>query len=138
MEQFAQYGHAIVSMAGMALLTLLFSPLSAIRKTSDGLAPGCQPEADYNSATYRWHRAYSNLTETTGPFGLVVVAAILAGANPLWVNALASAFLVSRVVLAIVHVKGIGKPNMSVRSFTYVFGWIMCIGLAVLAIAAVF
>ena len=138
MEQFAPYAHAIVALAGMAILTLLMSPLSAMRKTSDGLAPGCQPEANYENATYRWHRAYSNLTETTGSFALVVAAAILSGADPFWVNLLASAFLASRILLIVVHVKGIGKPHMGVRSFTYVFGWVMCLGLAALAILAVF
>ena len=131
MEQFAVYGHAIASMMGVALLALLLSPLSAMKKTAAGLAPGATPEQDYSSPVYRWHRCYGNLTESIGTFGLVVVGAMLAGVDPAWVNWLASLYFLSRVLLAVVHLSGIGKPDMSLRSFTYVAGWAM---LAILAI----
>ena len=138
MEQFAAYGHAIVALAGTAIFGLVLSPLSAMRKSAIGLAPGCQPEADYTSAVYRWHRAYSNLAETMGYFAACVLAAILAGASPFWVNLFASIFFISRVALAVVHIKGIGKPDMSVRSYLYVAGWLCCLLLALMAIFAVF
>ncbi|RKF15006.1 MAPEG family protein [Roseovarius spongiae] len=138
MEAFAAYGHAIVAMAGLAFLTLLLSPLTAVRKTAAGLAPGAQPDASYASPIYRLHRAHGNLTEATGSFALVTVAAILAGASPLWVNWLASLYLVSRVVLAVVHVAGLGRPDMSLRSVVYVFGWVISMVLAVMAIVAAF
>lgn len=138
MEEFAAYGHAIVAMAGVAILTLILSPLSAIKKTAKGLAPGSQPEADYGDPCYRWHRAYSNLAESIGTFAIVTVAAMLAGANPYWVNLLAAAFLVIRIVLVFVHIKGIGRPDMGVRSYTYVAGWLICLVLAIMAVLAVF
>lgn len=137
MEQFAAYGHAIVAMAGTAVLGLLLSPLSAMKKSAIGLAPGSQPDADYTSSVYRWHRAYGNLAETMGYFVACAVAAILAGASPFWVNLFASVFFLSRLVLMVVHIKGIGKPDMSVRSFTYVAGWLMCLLLAISAVCAV-
>ncbi len=138
MSGFAEYGHAIVAMAGLGMMQMVMSPLSAMKKTALGLAPGATPEQDYSSATYRWHRAYSNLAETVGAFVAVTAACILAGANPFWVNLLASLFLVLRIGLAVVHVKGIGKPDMSVRSFTYVAGWAVCLILGVMAICAAF
>ena len=138
MEQFAQYGHAIVALAATALFGLILSPLSAMRKQALGMTPGSQPEADYSDPCYRWDRAYQNLSESIGFFVAVVLAAILAGANPFWVNMLASLFFIARVLLAFVHIKGIGKPDMSVRSFTYIAGWAMCLALAIMAIAAVF
>lgn len=138
MEQFAAYGHAIVAMAGAGIFGLFLSPLSAMRKSKLGLAPGAEPEPDYTSAVYRWHRAYGNLAETMGYFVACTLAAILAGASPFWVNLLASIFFLSRVVLAVVHINGIGKPDMSARSFIYVAGWLSCILLALMAIFAVF
>ena len=138
MEQFAAYGHAIVAVAGTVIFGLILSPLSALRKQKIGLAPGCQPEADYSSAVYRWHRAYCNLAETMGYFVAAVAAAILAGASPFWVNLFASIFFISRLVVAFVHIKGIGKPHSGVRSFIYVAGWLMCLILAIMAIAAAF
>ncbi|MCR9114265.1 MAG: MAPEG family protein [Rhodobacteraceae bacterium] len=137
-EHFAQYGHAITSLAAVALMTLLLGPFSAMRKTALGLAPGAEPPADYGNAAYRWHRAHGNLTESLGAFTAVTLAAILAGVSPVWVNLLASGFVAVRLLLAVVHIKGIGKPDMGVRSFTYVAGWLMCLCLAVMAILKVF
>lgn len=134
MEAFAPYSHAIAAIAGTTMLLLLMSPISAMRKTAQGLAPGATPEQDYDNACYRWHRAYSNLAENLGAFAAVTIAAILAGSNPFWVNLLASLFLVFRIVLAVVHIKGLGKPDMGVRSFTYVAGWLTCLVLGVMAI----
>ncbi|QGY00333.1 MAPEG family protein [Roseovarius faecimaris] len=136
MEPFAPYSHAIVALAGTAILLLIMSPLSAMKKSAMGLAPGATPEQDYTNACYRWHRAYGNLAESIGTFAAVTLAAILAGASPFWVNLLASLFLVIRIFLAVVHIKGIGKPDMSLRSFTYVAGWLICLILALLAIFA--
>ena len=137
MDQFAAYGHSIVAMALMGLMTLVLSPLSAMRKTALGLAPGSTPDADYANAAYRWHRAYSNAAETVGTFALVTLAAILAGAAPFWVNLFASVFVVARIVMLAVHLRG-GKADMGARSFAYVAGWLMCIFLAIMAVLAVF
>ncbi len=138
MDHFAQYGHAIASLAGVAMFGLLLGPLSAMRKTALGLAPGAEPQADYSTSVYRWHRAYLNLSETMGFFAASVLAAILAGASPFWVNLLASVFFISRLVLAVVHIRGIGRPDRGLRSFTYVSGWLMCLLLGLFAIGAVF
>ena len=134
MDQFAPYAHAIVAMAATALILLAMSPISALKKTAQGLAPGATPEQDYANPCYRWHRAYSNLAESIGPFVAVTIAAILAGSSPFWVNLLASLFVVLRLVLVFVHIKGIGRPEMGPRSFIYVAGWLICAILAVMAI----
>ena len=136
MDGFSEYGHAIASLALVSLLTLLLSPLSAMRKTAIGLAPGAEPEADYGSVTYRFHRCYLNLTESVGVFAAVTVAAIMAGASPTLVNLCASVFVVARFLLVIIHIRGIGRADMGPRSFVYVAGWLMCICLALLAIGA--
>ncbi len=138
MEQFGSYGHAIFAMAATAGFGLILSPLSGMRKAALGLEPGAEPKADYSTAVYRWHRAYCNLSETIGFFVAVTLAAILAGANPFWVNTFAALFFVSRLVLAFVHIKGIGKSDMGARSFTYVAGWFFCMMLAGMAIVSVF
>ncbi|KZY46773.1 hypothetical protein A3731_31290 [Roseovarius sp. HI0049] len=125
-------------MVGLVLLQLVLSPLSAMRKTKAGLAPGAQPPADYADNGYRWHRAHGNLAESMPAFVGLVLAAILAGGSPFWVNLFASGFLLLRILLAVVHINGIGKPDKGLRSFTYVAGWLMCLGLAYLVVKAVF
>ncbi|MGB7262839.1 MAG: MAPEG family protein [Albidovulum sp.] len=138
MEHFAQYGHAIVSLCLFALITLLLSPLSAAGKEKAGLTPGSMPDAKYGESLYRLCRAHMNAVETMPVFAVVVFAAMVAGASALWVNILASAFLVSRLLMLFVHVKGIGAPVRGPRTFIYVFGWAILVGLAIMAIWAVF
>ena len=137
MEAFAEYRHAIVSIAAVALLGLLMNPIPAIKKTGRGMAAGATPEGDYSDPVYRWNRAYLNLTEMMGLFVGVTVAAILAGASPWWVNLFASVYLLSRLAVAVVHIAGIGPMNMGPRTLIFVLGWAACIALAVMAIAAV-
>jgi uncharacterized MAPEG superfamily protein len=138
MEQFAEYGHTIVSMAALALIGLLLGPVSAARSTGEGNAPGEVPPADYGNATYRLVRSYLNTVEITGFFIAAALAAILAGASPVWVNWLAVIFLLSRIAMLAVHLGGVGRPNMGPRSVVFTIGWACCVILAVRAILAVF
>ena len=138
MEQFAQYGHAIVSMVGVAIFGLLVNPLTATKKMGQGLAAGGTPKGDYDDPVYRLNRAYLNLTEIMGFFVACVVGAILAGVSPFWVNLLASIFLISRIVLFFVHTRAIGPMNFGPRTFTFVIGWACCLILALMTIWAVF
>ena len=138
MEPMLAYSHALVSIAGMVLIWAVLSPLSAIKKESAGAEAGGAPPEDYANPAYRWFRAYMNLTETMPSFLGAVGAAILAGAAPFWVNLLASIFFLSRIAVAIVHIRGIGKKSGGLRSIVYTVGWACCIALAVLAIIAVF
>lgn len=137
MTGFAAYGHAFAAIVGLALLPLVLGSLSAIAKMKAGLAPGANLPADYGDGGYRWYGAYNNLVESMPIFIGLTAAAILAGGTPFWVNLFASGFLLLRILLAVVHIKGIGKPDMSLRSFLFVAGWLMCLGLAYLVVKAV-
>ena len=138
MEQFAEYGHAIVAVAAFALIGLMLGPVSAARKANEQLEPGAMPKEDYNSLTYRLCRAHQNAIEMAGLFTAVTFAAILAGASPFWVNLLASLFFASRIIMAFVHDRGIGKPQQGPRTLLYVLGWACCVVLGIFAIVAVF
>lgn len=137
MDQFAAYGHAIVSIAIWSIIVLLLSPISAALKTRTGLAPGGTPVADYADRTYRIDRSYHNTVETLTVFAAVTLAAMLAGAPPFWVNMLASATLVARIVMIFIHIQGFGRPANGPRTGLYVLGWALQIAMAVLAIVAV-
>jgi len=79
-----------------------------------------------------------NAMEMSGLYAGAVVAAILSGASPFWVNLLASIFLLTRLVVAFVHIKGIGKPDQGVRSILFGIGWLISIVLALMAIFNLF
>ena len=128
MEYFAQYNHAIFALGAFALIVLILNPLSANIKTNQGVESGAMPEADYNSKSYRWSRAYMNAMEISGPFAAATIAAIMAGGSPL-----ASLFLVSRLIVTFIHIKGIGNKNMGPRTLVFAFGLFCVCGLALIA-----
>lgn len=137
MDTFAEYGHAIASLALFTIMVMVMSPISSLRKSGAGLAAGATPENAYDDPVYRWNRAYLNACEAIGAFAACTAAAILSGASPFWVNLFASVFLLSRLVHAFVHVRGIGAMNQGPRTFAYVVGWACCLALSVLAVFAV-
>ncbi len=138
MEQFAQYGHAIVAVAVWALISLGLNLVSVLPKAGLSLAPGETPRADYADKVYRTERAYINTTESLAVMAAVVTAAILAGASPFWVNLFASLALLSRIAMVVVHMRGIGKPVGGPRTGFFVLGWGLQILIALMAIFAAF
>ncbi|WP_170788374.1 MAPEG family protein [Ruegeria lacuscaerulensis] len=138
MGVFAEYGHAIASVMVFTLVVLFMAPFTALAKTAKGLAPGATPSQDYADKAYRLNRAYLNGTETLPAFAAVVVAAVLMGVSPFWVNLLASIALVARLVMLVVHIRGIGKPNSGLRSVLYVLGWVCMFVIGLMALVAAF
>ncbi|CAD0183516.1 MAPEG family protein [Ruegeria sp. THAF57] len=138
MEAFAEYGHAIVSLMIFTLVVLLLAPFTALAKQGKGLAPGSTPEQDYADKTYRLNRAYLNGTETLPAYAAVTIAAILMAVSPFWVNLLTSAALLARLVMLVIHIQGIGKPNTGLRSVLYVLGWACMFIMGVMAMVAAF
>ncbi|MCG7519114.1 MAPEG family protein [Ruegeria sp. Ofav3-42] len=136
MEVFSAYSHAIASLVIFTVIILFLSPFSALAKAGKGLAPGATPDQDYSDKAYRLNRAYLNGTETLPAYLTVTVAAILLGASPFWVNLLASVALVSRIVMLVIHMRGIGKPHSGLRSVFYVIGWACMVLMGVMALVA--
>lgn len=136
MEAFSAYGLAMISIAGCALIGLVLGPVSAARNGARGVVSGSLPQPDYADPAYRWSRAHLNLTEMMGLFAAAAMAAILAGANPFWVNLLACVFFLGRIAVAIVHISGVGKPDAGPRTMVFTIGWLASIALAILAIFA--
>ena len=136
MESFDLYSHAIASVALFAAIALLLNPLVGIAREKEGLVPGEMPKADYASRAYRTARSYQNTVEMAGIFGVVVAAAIFAGAAPFWVNLFASLALVSRLIMVFVHIQNIGPAERGPRTMLFVFGWLMLLLIALLAVVA--
>ncbi|UOA27631.1 MAPEG family protein [Pseudosulfitobacter sp. DSM 107133] len=125
------YSHAIASMGGYAVLMIVLTALSATGRT-DAMRCDCgQVKRDYANAMYRKGRAHANAVESAGPFIAAVVAAILMGASPFWVNLLASVFLTARIVMAYVH---IATTNQPMRSLFWSISMLSVLALAIMAI----
>ena len=135
MEAFEAYSHALAALALWSLLVLALSGLSTRGRTAENRCECGKPKRNYANVVYRTERAFMNAVETSSPFVAATVAAILAGATPIWVNLVASIFLLSRLAMAAVH---IGTENQPMRSATYVVGWACIIVLALLAFVTAF
>lgn len=135
MENFANYSHALAALAIWAIMVQVLSMLSTRGRTPETRSDCGKPIRDYSNKSYRAERAFMNAVEVTGPFIAATLAAILAGGTPFWVNAFASAFLVGRLAMAVVH---IGTEIQPLRSILFIVGMISILGLAVHALMAVF
>lgn len=130
---FDAYSHAIVALAGYGLLMFVLTILGVVGRTRDVTDAAGNVLRDYENPVYRRSRAHANAMESVGPFVAATVAAILAGADPFWVNLLASLFLAARVAMAAVH---IATTIEWLRSATWTVGFICAISMAVMAILA--
>jgi uncharacterized MAPEG superfamily protein len=123
-----------MALALWALVVLFLSGLSVAGKRREVCDCG-NPKRDYSDVAYRRYRAFQNALETSPAFIAAVVSAIVAGAAPYLINLLASVFLVSRLLMAAVHV---GTENQPMRSLLYGISWLCIIFMAILAVVAVF
>lgn len=130
MDAFAEYSHALASLALWAVLVSVLMGVSTVGRTPDR-APCGKPVRDYANPVYRRERAFANAIETSGPFIAATLAAILVGAPSFWVNLLAALFIVARVAMAWVH---IATTNQAARSACFSVGFFCIIGLALLAL----
>ncbi|QFT60278.1 MAPEG family protein [Sulfitobacter sp. THAF37] len=131
MAGFEAYGHAIMSLALWSVVSIVLGMIATRGKTAENTCACGHPKRDYSNVVYRRGRAFANAMEMSGPFIGATVAAILAGANPFWVNLLAAVFLVSRVAVAAVH---IGTEIQPLRSAVWMVGFLCVLGLVGMAV----
>nr|WP_308917577.1 MAPEG family protein [Jannaschia sp. LMIT008] len=124
------YSHALASLAGWAILMTILGALSVIGKPRARTSSG-MPQRDYSDPYYRRDRAFRNAIETTGPFVAALLAAVLTGTAPFWVNLFASVFLVARIATAAVH---IGTEIQPLRSAFWSVGTLCILVLALMGL----
>lgn len=135
MEIFDAYSHAIASLGFWSLLSIILAGVSTRGRTPENRCECGKPKRDYANPVYRADRAFMNAIENSGPFIAATVAAILAGASPFWVNLFASVFIVSRIAMAIVHIR---TENQPARSAMFMISFVCMLALALLAVFAAF
>ena len=135
MENFDAYSHALASLGGFALLIAFLGMVSGRGRTADNRCDCGQPKRNYDDVVYRSNRAFMNAIESAGPFISALMAAMLTGGAPLWVNIFAAVFLVARIATAFVHIR---TTNQGLRSATWVVGLVCILSLAVIGIVGAF
>ncbi|WP_223787121.1 MAPEG family protein [Marinicella meishanensis] len=81
--------------AALSLFQLLLFDAMAIKLKHP---PGYPIESSHKNLLFRLSRAHANTNETMGVMILLFLFAVLSAADPLWVNRLMLAYLVTRVL----------------------------------------
>ena len=135
MEIFEPYAHAIASMAGFSVLMLVLGGLSTRGRTAENRAPSGLVKRDYSDPAYRSGRAFMNAVESGAPFAMALLAAMLTGGSPFWVNVFAAVFLLARIATAYVH---IATENQAMRSATWAVGFFCILALGLIGLIGAF
>ncbi|WP_187428667.1 hypothetical protein ROLI_012340 [Roseobacter fucihabitans] len=135
MEAFQAYSHALASLALWAILVPILGMQSTRGRSAENRCACGKPHRNYADPVYRSERAFMNAVETSGPFIAALMAAILTGASPFWVNLFASVFILARVGMAVAHIK---TENQALRSAGFATGLLCVLALAVLGLVAAF
>ncbi|MFC6638505.1 MAPEG family protein [Sulfitobacter sp. JBTF-M27] len=135
MAGFEEYGHALASLALWGLMMVALSMISTRGRKPENRCDCGKPKRNYADPAYRRERAFMNAVETSPAFMATTVAAMLSGASPVSVNALASIFLLSRIAMAVVHIR---TENQPMRSAMFGIGWLVIILMALLSLWTIF
>lgn len=131
------YQPAIVAATLLCLLVLAQTGLGVVFGIVMGREePGGKYRGDYSEFGFRTLRTYINSTETLAVFAFSLLLAILAGADPGWVNWLAALYVAARGLHWVFYYAGAGPNVGGPRTMAFVTGWIINILLAAVALLA--
>jgi len=119
----------VLSVGGLLLIQLLVADIVGL---SNGHVPGTTVEESHASLQFRTMRAHANTNESIASFILLAIGGIAFGANPQWLNWLASLYLGSRVAHTFCYWSGWGIA----RSIAFVVSLIALFGMLVIGIYA--
>lgn len=135
MDGFEVYSHALASLAGFSILMLVLGALSTTGRSAENRTESGLIKRNYADPAYRRGRAFMNAIEMGGPFVMALMAAILTGSSPFWVNLFASVFLLARIAVAVVHVATEIQP---LRSAFWAVSLLCVLGLGVTGVIGAF
>ena len=99
--------------------SLLTAPLAFLRGEQ---APGMPLKGDHTQLSFRVLRTHLNSVESLAPFGFILLLAVLFQASNPWVNGLAIAHVLFRLLFWAVYYSGIGKVAGGLRTLCFVGG----------------
>ena len=143
MEAYAEYVYGIASFVILTLTVLYVLLFLGRSRRIKGVAPGSMPKQDYSDKAYRLNWVYLNCIETLPAFLTVIIAAILRGVSPFWMNLLTTIVVVARletlvIGVDVVYMRGIGQSNGGLCSILFVVGCTGTIAMGVMTLAAAF
>ncbi len=135
----SSYQLALTVLILLCLLVLIQSFLTAPLAFLKGQqAPGMPLNGDHNMLSFRVLRTHANSVESLPAMGLLILLAVILGANPAWVNYTAAAHLLFRIAFWWVYYSGSGKVAGGPRTMCYVGGLIANFVLVFLCLYRIF
>jgi len=126
------YTPALASLAALAFLYVLQLLVIDLAGMRIGHTPGMPIEGSHDHPMFRAARAHANTNENFALFIAACLGAVLLGADPLWTNRLAMAFVAARAV----HMIAYWGDVRLVRSGAFTVGLAATIGLIIAAARA--
>ena len=132
-----QYKIALISLTVLLIVVLIQNFLSAYFKIVKAeQPPGLAATGTNEDFTFRVYRSHMNSIENLSAFVACVFIAMVAGANPTWVNLLATIHVIARIGFWMIYLSGIGKVAGGPRTMVFVIGWAVNLALAFVAFGA--
>ncbi|MCB1582918.1 MAG: MAPEG family protein [Marinicella sp.] len=124
LESFLQHYHwALLALSVLVLMVLIQNFLTAPLAFLKGeQTPGEPLKGNHQQLSFRVLRTHANSVENIAVFGFALLLAILATANPSWVNGLAIGHVIFRMAFWAVYYSGIGKVAGGLRTMCFVGG----------------
>jgi len=117
------YQPALLALAILCLAvliqSLLTAPLAFLRQQQ---APGMPLQGDHSLLSFRVLRTHLNSVESLAPFGFTLLLALWFHTLAGWVNGLAIAHVLFRLLFWAVYYSGIGKVAGGIRTLCFVGG----------------
>ena len=138
MEQIlSTYSLALVALTVLIIAILIQNVLTGFLAFTKkgGQTPGMLKGGPQDFG-YRVLRTYGNSVECLPAFAVTLLLAIMVGVSPIWVNGLAVAHVVIRLLYWAAYYHKIGANTPGLRSPLYALGWLMNLILAVMVILA--
>ncbi len=136
MQDFASYGWALAAVALYGVMVQVLNAATGIKKGALKMVPGANHLPDFSNPAYRLDRAYLNSIEMMVFYTALVLTAIMAGADPLFVNSLAVIGLLLRFAANVLYLRGVGGHYGGVRTGLNIAAAVVNILLALLTFAA--
>lgn len=119
----ASYQPALLALSLLCLMVLLQNLLTApFAFLKQQQSPGMPLKGDHSLFSFRVLRTHANSVESLGPFGLIVIVAVLVGIHASLINWLASLHVILRLGFWLVYYSGKGKVAGGPRTICFVGG----------------
>ncbi len=117
------YQPALLALSLLCLMVLLQNLLTApFAFLKQQQSPGMPLKGDHSLFSFRALRTHANSVESLGPFGLIVIVAVLVGIQASLINWLASLHVILRLGFWLVYYSGKGKVAGGPRTICFVGG----------------